>query len=104
MKLLKNDISEETFWTVLKTAKVIPVYKKDSKLDFVNYCPISLLSNLDKVVEKIMYSKLTLSDMGLIELQKHRGGLFASTTGRGGKEGEGEQSCQIGLSTFFFKC
>ena len=112
LKLLKNDISEEcavlfnlsfttdTFQTILKTAKVIPIYKKDSKLDFVNYRPISLLSNLDEVVEKIMHSKLTLSDTGLIELQKRRGGLFGSTTGRGGG-GVGDQPCQIGLSTFF---
>ena len=32
---------------VLKTAKLVPVFKKDSKLDYSNYCPISLLSNID---------------------------------------------------------
>ena len=48
------------FPTVLKTAKVIPVFKKDSKLDYSNYCcyPISLLSNIEKIAEKLMYKRL----------------------------------------------
>ena len=61
LNLLKNGISEQpadlfklsfttgTFPTRLKTAKVIPIHKKDSKSNFANYCPISLLSNLDKI-------------------------------------------------------
>ena len=55
--LLKNEISKqledlfylclttEAFLSVLKTAKIVPVFKKDSKLHYSNYCPISLLSN-----------------------------------------------------------
>ena len=31
------------FLSVLKTAKVVPIFKKDLKLDYSNYCPISLL-------------------------------------------------------------
>ena len=34
------------FSLTLKNAKVVPVFKKDSKLDYSNDCPISLLSNL----------------------------------------------------------
>ena len=68
--LLKNEISEQladlfnpSFMTgvspsVLKTAKVVPVFKKDSKLDCSNYCPISLLSNIEKILEKLMYRRL----------------------------------------------
>ena len=37
---------------VLKTAKVVPVFKKDSKLNYSNYRPISLLSNIEKILEK----------------------------------------------------
>ena len=37
------------FPSVLKTAKVDPVFKKDSKLDSSNYRPISLLSNIEKM-------------------------------------------------------
>ena len=42
------------FPSALKIAKVVPVCKMDSKLDFSNYRPISLLSNLEKILEKII--------------------------------------------------
>ena len=60
LKLFKNDISAHLadifnilffsggFRTMLKLSKVVPVHKKDSKLDFSNCCPISLLSNIEK--------------------------------------------------------
>ena len=46
------------FPSALKIAKVVPIHKKDSKLDFSNYQPISLLSNLDKILEKIMCTRI----------------------------------------------
>ena len=36
------------FSSVLKAAKVVPVFKKDSILDYSNSHPISLLSNIKK--------------------------------------------------------
>ena len=51
-------LTSGVFPSALKLAKVIPVHKKDSKLDFSNYIPISLLSNLDKILEKLMYTKI----------------------------------------------
>ena len=60
LKLLKNDISCQladifnmsfasgAYPSALKITKVVPVHKKDSKQDFSNYFPLSLLSNLDK--------------------------------------------------------
>ena len=71
LNMLRNDISEQladlfnlsfttgTFPNLLKTAKVIPIHKKYSKSNFTNYRPISLLSNLDKILEKLMYSRLS---------------------------------------------
>ena len=47
------------FPSVLKTAKVVPVFKKDSKLDYSNYHPISLLSNIEKILKKLMYRRLS---------------------------------------------
>ena len=39
----------------LKISKTIPVYKrKGSPLDYKNYRPISLLSNINKLIEKLM--------------------------------------------------
>ena len=46
------------FSSVLKTAKVISIFKKDSKLDYSNYRPISLLSNIEKILEELMYKRL----------------------------------------------
>ena len=80
LKLLKNDISSQlseifnisfssgVFPSILKTAKVIPVHKKDSKLDFSNYRPISLLSNIEKFLERLMYNRICkfFSDNNLI--------------------------------------
>ena len=48
----------DVFPSVLKTAKVVPVFKKDSKLDYSNYRSISLLSNIEKILEKLMYKRL----------------------------------------------
>ena len=68
--LLKNEISKQladlfnlsfmtgVFPSVLETAKVVPFFKKDSKLDYSNYRPISLLSNVKKTLEKLMYKRL----------------------------------------------
>ena len=68
--LLKNEILKQfadlfnlsfmagLFSSVLKTAKVVPVFRKDSKLDFSNYRPISLLSNTEKILEKLMFRRL----------------------------------------------
>ena len=50
--------STGVFPTILKVAKVVPVYKKGSKLDFPNYLPISLLSNIEKILEKLMYNRV----------------------------------------------
>ena len=64
MKFRSNsDLFNRSFMTgvfpsVLKTAKVVPAFKKNSKLDYSNYCPISLLSNIEKILEKLMYKRL----------------------------------------------
>ena len=49
------------FPSVLKTGKVVPVFKKDSKLDYSNYRPISLLSNIEKIFEKLIMKDLYLT-------------------------------------------
>ena len=44
---------------VLKLAKVFPIHKKNETFLPGNYRPISLLSSIDKVVEKLMYSRIS---------------------------------------------
>ena len=43
---------------LLKIAKVIPIYKKGKISDVGNYLPISVLSVLNKVFEKLIYKRL----------------------------------------------
>ena len=43
---------------MLKIAKAIPIFKKDSKLVVSNYRPISLLSNINKILEKLMFKRV----------------------------------------------
>ena len=42
----------------LKIAKVIPIFKKDSPTSVNNYRPISILSTINKIFEKILYARL----------------------------------------------
>ena len=42
------------FSSVPKIAKVKPIHKKQSKVDYVNYRPIPLLSNNENIIEKLM--------------------------------------------------
>ena len=41
--------STGVFPAILKTAKVISIHKKNSRLEVSNYRPISLLSNIDEI-------------------------------------------------------
>ena len=51
-------LSRGVFTLILKTSKVIPGYKKDSKLKYFRYRPITLLLNFDKVLERLMCNHL----------------------------------------------
>ena len=42
----------------MKLAKIIPVYKKDDHQQLGNYKPISVLSNLSKIYERVIYNRL----------------------------------------------
>jgi hypothetical protein len=52
-------ISQGVFPTLLKKAKIIPIHKKGSKSKIENYRPISLLPAISKILEKIIYTRLT---------------------------------------------
>ena len=47
-----------TFPDACKIAKVISLHKKDSNLECNNYRPISLLSNIGKIIEKLFHERL----------------------------------------------
>ena len=69
MILLKKDIFKQladlfnlflsgSFSFILKTAKVMLVFQKGSKLGFWKYRPIPFLSNVEKILEKLMYKRV----------------------------------------------
>ena len=51
-------LKKVSFHVVLKHADVIPVHKKEIKSDKVNYRPVSILADLSKFYEKLMYQQL----------------------------------------------
>ena len=59
-KLFNLSFQTGKFPSNLKLAKVIPIFKnKGSSNDVSNYRPISLLSNIDKIFEKLVHSRVT---------------------------------------------
>ena len=57
-KLFNLSFSTGTFPNILKTSSVMPIYKKGSQMLCHNFRPISLISNISKLIEKLMYSRL----------------------------------------------
>ena len=57
-KLINLSFETNKFPTAMKLAKIIPVHKKRSQTNTDNYRPISLLSNINKVFEKMMYDRV----------------------------------------------
>ena len=51
-------LSEGSFPDSLKTAKVCPIFKSGSKMDFTNYRPISILASFSKILEKLVATRL----------------------------------------------
>ena len=51
-------IDKGEFPNDLKHADIVPIYKKNNKCEKENYRPVSILSNLSKIYEKLMYNQL----------------------------------------------
>ena len=56
-----NSLSCSTFPTGMKYADVTPIHKKNDGTDKTNYRPISILPNLSKVYERLMYNQQQIS-------------------------------------------
>ena len=65
----------EKFITSFKTAKVIPLFKKENWTILSNYQPISLLPTMSKVLEKIMYNRVISFLNKLHFFYKHKYGF-----------------------------
>ena len=56
--LINDSITKESFPNICKLAQVMPIFKSESRLLCTNYRPISLPLNINKIFEKVIYSRL----------------------------------------------
>ena len=59
-KLFNNTILASTFPNKLKVADVSPIFKKDDPQKFKNYRPVSVLSVVSKVFERLLHKQMSL--------------------------------------------
>ena len=66
--IFNTSISSNIFPSDWKIAKIIPIHKGNAKDDLSNYRPISILSPISKMFERLIYDQLydCLSDHGLL--------------------------------------
>ena len=57
-EIINLSFNEGKYPAQLKSANSIPVFKKVDKLDINNYRPISLISNISKIIEKLIHRRL----------------------------------------------
>ena len=58
--IIINVVDNGIFPDFLKTANVTPVFKKGSRTDKKNYRPVSILPNLSKIYERLIYKQLSI--------------------------------------------
>ena len=57
--IINKSLNEGIFPTLVKSARVCPIYKKGDRFKCENYRPISLLSNVSKIFEIIHHDQLS---------------------------------------------
>ena len=58
LKIMNLSFENGIFPNILKIAKVIPLFKKSDPLKTENYRPISILSYISKILEKLMHKRI----------------------------------------------
>ena len=53
--IINTSIMFESVPSVFKKARVVPLYKKGSKLDPSNYRPVSILNVVSKILERLVH-------------------------------------------------
>ena len=55
-ELINLSFNQGKFPAVLQIARVTPTFKKGDRLDVNNYRPMSLISNISKIIEKLIHN------------------------------------------------
>ena len=58
--LINRSLTTGVFPEICKIAKVVPIFKSETRLLCNNYRPVSLLSNIGKIIEKLIHLRLNL--------------------------------------------
>ena len=80
-------INTSSYPSLSKRANITPVHKKDSKSEKNNYRPVSILSNISKVYERIMFKQMS----------EFFESSFFSKYQCGFREGFGAQQCLVSM-------
>ena len=81
--LVNLSIKSKTVPDSAKQAKVLPLHKKNSKLEVGNYRPVSVLTSISKILEKAVYSQVEdhcRNKKLLFELQSGFRGKYSTDT------------------------
>ena len=89
--LVNMSILTETVPSGFKSAKVVPLFKKGSKLEPGNYRPVSILNVLSKVLERAVHCQLVDHLKAKNVLYKNQSGFRGSFS---------TDSCLVGLSDY----
>ena len=89
--IINISILTEAVPSCFKQARVLPLFKKGSKLDPGNYRPVSILNVLSKVLERAVHARLS-------EYLSKRDLLFGNQSGF--RSSFSTDTCLIGLSDF----
>ena len=57
-KIFNKIFEPDNYPNHFKTAEIIPIYKSGDKKMVTNYCPIALISNFAKIIEKLIRNRL----------------------------------------------
>ena len=60
MHSFNEGISIARFPDILKNAEVKPVFKKKSRIDKENYCPVRILPVISEIFERLIFKQLTM--------------------------------------------
>ncbi|KAK9738470.1 hypothetical protein QE152_g9852 [Popillia japonica] len=71
--LINVSLGSAVFLDVLKLGAVVPVLKRGSAMDVTNYRPVTVLSALSHIFEKIVYSRLSnfLDKYNIVSSRQH---------------------------------